>query len=280
MGAAVLSGFHFLSLRSAEATSPSETVQLALKDFQNSSDLSEVNYQFREFAENFPALKLERAPSRLKPSKLKISPDAISLIIAFEVSSETLYKQRYQKPVWPGGRSGITIGLGYDIGYVTVAGLKDDWSNILNNDSAIKTLSHTCGVTGDAARDLVPNVSDVEVLWEPARTQFDIEIQKYVALTQRSLPNFKALSEDCRGALVSLTYNRGPSFDVPETSDGSGRYREMRNIRKHMVQGEFKLIPDEIRSMMRLWPGVKGLLRRREAEAALFEVGLGKLPAN
>jgi hypothetical protein len=54
----------------------------------------------------------------------------------------------------------------------------------------------------------------------------------------------------------------------------------MRAIRQHMAERRFDRIPDEFRSMKRLWrgKGLDGLLGRRDREAALFETGL-KRPA-
>lgn len=237
--------------------------------------MSAANFGFREFEENFPLLSLERAPSHIRPSKLKISKTARDLIVAFEVSSEAIYSANYQKPIWPGGRSGPTIGIGYDLGYVSNDEMLESWKGILSGHTEyLSILKIGCGVTGAAAKDLIPKMSDVEITWDVATKQFNVEIQRYVTLTQTSLPNFSALSEDCRGALVSLVYNRGPSFDVPKASDPTGRYQEMRNIRQLMVEGKPVDVPDEIRNMRRLWPDVKGLKRRREAEAALFEQGL------
>ena len=48
-----------------------------------------------------------------------ISKKAIELIIKHEVGGRAVYEKRYQKPIWAGGDSGVTIGLGYDVGYVT-----------------------------------------------------------------------------------------------------------------------------------------------------------------
>jgi hypothetical protein len=62
--------------------------------------------------------------------------------------------------------------------------------------------------------------------------------------------------------------------------DSQDRYREMRAIRQHMAERRFERIPDEFRSMKRLWrgKGLDGLLARRDREASLFEAGL-KQPA-
>jgi hypothetical protein len=48
----------------------------------------------------------------------------------------------------------------------------------------------------------------------------------------------------------------------------------MRIIRDHMASGQFDRIPDEFRSMKRLWPNMVGLRNRRDHEADLFEKGL------
>lgn len=243
-------------------------VEAALREFQNSPELAADNYGMREFAENFPILRLERAPSKVSPSPLKISDLAKRFIVAFEVSSEATYKAKYYRPIWPGGRSGVTIGIGYDLGYVRQDDFQKAWSVYLEK-SRLEELAGTCGKTGIVAQEAVASVASIQVGWEIASKQFEDELQRYVALAQRSLPNFSSLSEHCRGALVSLVYNRGPSFDA-----GGDRYAEMRNIRAHMESKSVLRIPAELRAMARIWPEVKGLQRRRAAEADLFESGL------
>ena len=44
-----------------------------------------------------------------------ISRKAIEMIIKHEVGGRAVYEKRYQKPIWAGGDSGCTIGLGYDV---------------------------------------------------------------------------------------------------------------------------------------------------------------------
>ena len=95
------------------------------------------------------------------------------------------------------------------------------------------------------------------------------DMPKWEAIVSRALPNTAKLAPDSFGALVSLAYNRGPSF-----SNTGDRYREMRAIKDHMAKEQFAEIPGEFRSMRRLWPTVTGLRNRRDHEAALFEKGL------
>lgn len=222
-------------------------------------------------AEAFTA-GLERAPIRAKKSTTPISPRASDLIVACEVTSERVYTARYESPVWPGGASGVTVGIGYDTGYVTSDDLAGDWKGYLDSDS-IRALSVACGETGTRAKTIIKQLPPVTVSWEIAQRQYSEEVRpRYVGLTQSVLVNTASLSADSLGALVSLVYNRGASFRLADE-----RYKEMRNIREHMASKNFDRIPSEIRAMTRLWKdqaNLRGLVLRREAEANLFELGL------
>lgn len=89
---------------------------------------------------------------RRRASSIAVSARAEDLIVTCEVSSRQLYERRYQSPVWPGGLSGVTIGIGYDLGYATPTAFERDWLGILDA-SKIATLSTVCGLSGEAARD-------------------------------------------------------------------------------------------------------------------------------
>lgn len=201
-----------------------------------------------------------------------ISQKAIDLIIREEVSSEATYRKRYTGPIWPGVASGVTVGIGYDVGYVTPARLRADWQGRIP-DKMITALSRACGVRGAAAKPLARQLQgQVVVPWEAAISNFrEIKMPRWIATVKGKLPNTDRLHPDCLGMLVSLAYNRGPSFDAP-----GDRYREMRAIKALMASGNFAGIPAQFRSMKRLWPNVKGLQDRREREARVFEDGLRK----
>jgi hypothetical protein len=95
--------------------------------------------------------------------------------VSCEISNKSVYEQRYSKPVWPGGISGVTIGIGYDLGFVTPDLLRSDWANIID-DERLMTLRRVCGVRGPVAEHRVPSVSGVTVTWNEAVRQFAIEI--------------------------------------------------------------------------------------------------------
>jgi len=201
---------------------------------------------------------------------LTISDAAIDLIVFAEVTSGAYYVRHYQRPTWPGESSGVTIGIGYDCGYVTETELRRDWAGLLP-PGAINALVHSAvGIHGDAAEARARGLQGIGVPWSAAMAEFrGNELPKWIARTSAALPNTGRLHPDCLGALVSLTYNRGASYDLR-----GARYAEMRAIKQHMTGGKFERIPAELRAMVRLWPRTKGLRLRREAEAKLFEQGL------
>jgi hypothetical protein len=54
---------------------------------------------------------------------------------------------------------------------------------------------------------------EVDVPWNAAMAAFTrVDVPRWHAICANALPNFDELSPDCKGALLSLTYNRGASF--------------------------------------------------------------------
>lgn len=206
----------------------------------------------------------------------QISQGAIDLIVACEVSSRAVYEKRYTHPEWPGGASGVTVGIGYDLGYATKAKVLADWTGLLPSN-VIDAMAACCGVTHDAARSLTSRVkSSITVPWASAISQFDNkELPLWIGRVLKAIPGADNLPPDCLGALVSLAYNRGHGgFNA-----GGDRFREMKAIRHAIVSGQPQNVPAQFRAMKRLWPGVTGLQVRREKEAKLFERGL-TMPAS
>ena len=53
------------------------------------------------------------------PQLLPLSARIIDAIIRWEVSSREHYERNLMRPCWPAEMSGVTIGIGYDLGYQT-----------------------------------------------------------------------------------------------------------------------------------------------------------------
>lgn len=200
---------------------------------------------------------------------IKSSTTAVSLIVNFEVSSQAAYNAKYQHPTWPGGASGVTIGIGYDCGYATANQIRSDWTGKIS-DAMVQALARTAGIHGSPASSASHMLfGGVIIPWAAAMAVFiGHDMPKWESIVSHALPNTDLLSGDSFGALVSLAYNRGASFTL--TGD---RYAEMRDIHAHMTTKDFDRIPNDIRSMKRLWPNVPGLRIRRDSEANLFATG-------
>jgi hypothetical protein len=206
---------------------------------------------------------------------MKIGRRAFDLIVREEVSSEAYYTRHYQHPEWPGGLSGITIGIGYDLGYASVTKITSDWRLHVSSDM-LNLMIRCAGIKGSDARALLPNVqSFITIPWSAAIEVFATrDVPQWTAAVCRALPNTEKLTPDCLGVIVSIAYNRGASFSL-----AGDRYTEMRNIKAHM-NGMVAAIPSDIISMKRLWPNVVGLRNRRDHEAALFQLALIDLPGS
>lgn len=196
---------------------------------------------------------------------LPVADDAIELIVSFEIGSQALYVRRYQQPIWPGAASGVTIGIGYDLGHQRAATILMDWHR---HDERAR-LASMAGITGTAARAALPQVRDIIVTWDHAIAVFrDASLIEYCRRARRAFgpASFDAAPPLVRGALVSLVYNRGASMTGPARA-------EMRHIRDVCLPaGDAGCVADQIRAMTRLWRGSSieaGMQRRRYAEAAL-----------
>ncbi|RXF68229.1 hypothetical protein [Hansschlegelia zhihuaiae] len=200
----------------------------------------------------------------------RMSARAINMLIEFEVTSQAVYEKKYRRPIWPGEQSGVTIGIGYDVGYASKAQLHADWDGQIPAEM-VDALEEAVGVKGPAAKALADKLATtVDVPWAAAHFVFVKKtLPRWIDTVDGALPNTNELSGHSFGALVSLTYNRGASY-----SKAGDRYKEMRNIKAHMTSRNYGSIPNEIQSMKRLWPNSAGLRKRRDREAQLFQEGL------
>ena len=223
-----------------------------------------------EWLAEVEASELETVQPIGAPSATRISDVAFDLIVEFEVSSQQVYTSKYRGAIWPGGESGATVGVGYDVGYATAALLQSDFGGEIGN-AMIDALKTAIGKTGAAGKQATQALAGkIDVPWSAAISVHRGKVMpRWVGVVERALPNTGLIGPDCLGALVSLTYNRGASF--PKAGD---RYQEMRAIKAHMAAKDFASIPGDLRAMKRIWPTVPGLQKRREREARLFEAGL------
>ena len=205
-----------------------------------------------------------------------LSKKSLDLILEFEVGGgENYYNKFLKNPAWPEGQSGVTIGVGYDLGYVNKTEFSEDWKDLPKE--IFDRLYKVVGIKGYNAKNLIRGLKDITIPWDLALKVFNNKtVTKFYNLTKQTFPNFDNLPEDAKGGLVSLVFNRGAALE-------GDRRREMKLIRDGMKlvsnydQKALTFIANQIRNMKRIWIGgsiEKGMSRRRDAEAKLIEDSL------
>ena len=211
-----------------------------------------------------------------------LNDKSLKLIFDFEVGGgETYYNKFLKNPTWPGEQSGVTIGVGYDVGYVNKTEFSNDWKDLPKE--IFDRLYKVVGVKGYQAKELARRLKDIIIPWELGLKVFmNKTVKKFYDLTQKTFPNFDKLQEDAKGGLVSLVFNRGAALE-------GDRRREMKAIRDIMARAQnfdektLAQIADQIRKMKRIWTGgsiEKGMSRRRDAEAKIIEEALANVIVN
>jgi hypothetical protein len=212
-----------------------------------------------ESLEAAPAAEAAEADNEARGRELaaKVSAGGVKLMVDLETGGKAYYEQVYGgRPVWPKAQSGITIGVGYDLGYNTEATFRRDWQ-VLGTAVLDRFVNAGCigahppRKSAAAMRAIRAKVRDIVISWDTANDVFKAtSLPKFALICHRALPNCDLLHGDCFGALVALTFNRGPSY--PRKGD---RYREMRAIKAAMQSREFPRIPGLFRTMIRIWVG-------------------------
>lgn len=208
------------------------------------------------------------APAPSMAGEVQCTERAFRLIL----SSEGLD----QPGKWPGGDSGITIGIGYDLGFCTHDEFFTDWSPHISPD-VMHRLAEAIGTQGESAKNMAPSFADITITRSVAEQVFtEQSLPTLKQKTAKAFPGVTELPPDAQGALVSLVYNRGSSM-AKDPQDSKDRRREMREIRDAITRNDLSMaetlesIAASLESMKRLWvgQGLDGLLRRRDAEATL-----------
>ena len=205
-----------------------------------------------------------------------LSKKSLDLILEFEVGGgENYYNKFLKNPAWPEGQSWVTIGVGYDLGYVNKTEFSEDWKDLTKD--IFDRLYKVVGIKGYNAKNLIRGLRDIVIPWELSLQVFNNKtVTKFWNLTKDTFPNFDKMPEDAKGGLVSLVFNRGSALE-------GDRRREMKLIRDGMRitntfdQKSLSFIANQIRNMKRIWAGgsiEKGMNRRRDAEAKLIEESL------
>jgi GH24 family phage-related lysozyme (muramidase) len=234
--------------------------------------------------------KKEVMPENTNPG-IVISKRAVEMIICEEVDSIAHYNKVYCHPTWPGNSaSGVTIGIGYDLGYNTREQIIADWRGRIKEDQ-LQVLLTCSGLKGNAAKQRCANavVRSIVIPYGEAYAVFvKRSIPRFAKDAKACFPCIVNLQPDAQGALVSLVFNRGSRLtDIGEKENKEKARKEIRDIAKACSTCDYPAIEKSLVNMKRLWDGVPdfegdkeqrlgGVLRRRDKEAALVKGAVRK----
>lgn len=193
-----------------------------------------------------------------------IDPAVVALVVRWEVGGPAQYVRKYQGVICPGGASGPTVGIGFDLGHNTQAAIRAAWASSPHVDA----LASGSGVVGpDACKAWRAQHHGIRIPYDDAiRTFTAHDWPRYSAMAERAYRRgWEALTYPHQAALTSNGYNRGFSFL-------GSRRTELREIRDTCVPSSLApCTAAQLRASCRVWdnqPDIrKGLCARRHAEA-------------
>lgn len=195
---------------------------------------------------------------------LTVSKKGLGQLVKHEISSKAYYHKFLASPVWPGGQSGITIGIGYDLGYNSSTQIRRDWAREIG-EMDLEKLVVIAGLKGDSAKAAVGGIKHIKIGLPQAENVFYRgTLPRYAAAALKAYPDADKLHGDAQAGLLSLVFNRGTGMSGPAR-------REMAAIKPLVIDRDYAGIAAQIRAMKRLWEGrgLDGLLKRRDDEADL-----------
>lgn len=203
----------------------------------------------------------------LQAGDLTISKAAKDLILYYEVGGAAYYVGHLERPTVPPGASGITIGIGYDLGYNSVAQIRKDWGDKLPS-AQVERLASVAGKTSGNARAALSRVRDIRIPYAIALQVYDGRtVPRFAKLTKDTYPGITKMNPDIQGVILSTSFNRG-------TAMGGDRRKELRWTRDDIQAGKVGKLSSYQLQMRRLWPDIRGLQRRYTAHAGLIAKSL------
>jgi hypothetical protein len=199
-----------------------------------------------------------------------LSQEGIDAIIDFEVGGGRYYEDYLSGVCRPNtGDSGITIGVGCDLGHLSKDEFEREWKEFLAPETFNKLIK-VIGFRGWNAEDCLTGLASVYIPYATALAHFSkYTLPKWIERSRKLWPNWDSLLPLQRTALLSIAYNRGTSLT-------GARREEMREMVELLKDNNLKGIPSLIRSMSH-WHTLNGLQIRRHKEAILFESPVRKV---
>ena len=114
-------------------------------------------------------------------------------------------------PYWPGGSSGITIGVGWDLGRHTIDELSQNWGEL--DADVLRRLKTAIGKQGQAAHEMLGSLASIIVPRSVALRVLDASLKNdYLPLVTKLFPGAEKLPVEAQVVLISLVFNRGDAM--------------------------------------------------------------------
>jgi hypothetical protein len=177
-------------------------------------------------------------------------------------------------PYWPSGDSGITIGVGWDLGQHGRTDLLTVWHAL--GPISLAKLAEASNKKAHPAVLLLPDLKSIDVPRDLSLAVFRKSLEDdYYPTTIKLFPGVEKLPTEVQVALISVVFNRGAVLGHDpdwETATELDRRWEIRRLRGDVQRGDTFAIYVRLGTMKRLWEksGPRGLLYRRRDEQHLI----------
>jgi GH24 family phage-related lysozyme (muramidase) len=215
-------------------------------------------------ADLFPGLGTDWTPPANR--HMTITQVGFDQIVYFEIGGESYYNKRLQVPTWPGWSSGVTVGIGYDLGYNTDAQIREDWTGVIPDWMVDKfvTVNQYKGSSAKAPAYQLRK-EGVKVTLEQAKEVYvKSTLPRFAKITRNAYPGIEKLPPDAQAAILSLVFNRGASMS------NTDKRSEMRALRPAVARADLQTMAQLVLRMQRHWSRTSGLFKRRAKESSLI----------
>ena len=177
-------------------------------------------------------------------------------------------------PYWPGGICGVTLGIGWDLGYHNVSELHREWAQL--GEADLHRLEVAAGTKGAPARALIEPLKSIDVPADVSRHVLETSLHTYYyPFAAGHFPGLQQLPAEAQVVLISLIFNRGismghePDWRFAKEVDSRWEFRE---LRRDVQDSDLFAIYTHLGTMKRVWEtsGGRGLRIRRRDEQALI----------
>ena len=204
---------------------------------------------------------------------IKLSQELMDAIVAWEGNIPVPYVPGKGKGTMKD--SGVTLGIGYDLGQQTKEQIRKDLAQFYT-PAQIERLVKVQGLKGTVAQNATAGIQDIKISKDTSIQMALFVKKRYSQWAVDIYPELLNLHPHCQGALLSLVFNRGKGLQDPPPGKKGLTRKHMRQISEALKSGKIETIPDTLRDMAHLWEGgsAPGLPPRRRGEADWFEKGM------